>query len=84
MSTSNNNAKRNAQPKDKANKSSLPDQTGSTTRKHLLTTQTVWLIREDIRIRYAELGDPSKPTVLLLHGVPENLQAWYAVAPLAA
>ncbi len=30
------------------------------------------------------MGDPANPPVLLLHGVPENLQAWYAVAPLLA
>ena len=50
----------------------------------LLATKTVRLEREDLNIRYAELGDPAKPTALLLHGVPENLQAWYAVAPLLA
>ena len=50
----------------------------------LLATKTVRLEKEDLNIRYAELGDPAKPTVLLLHGVPENLQAWYAVAPLLA
>ena len=50
----------------------------------LLATKTVRLEKEDLNIRYAELGDPGKPTVLLLHGVPENLQAWYAVAPLLA
>ena len=53
-------------------------------RNRLLITQTVRLKKEGIKVRYAELGDPSKPSVLLLHGVPENLQAWYAVAPLLA
>ena len=37
-----------------------------------------------LNVRYAELGDSRNPPVLLLHGVPENLQAWYAVAPLLA
>ncbi len=50
----------------------------------LLVTKTVRLKQEKLNVRYAELGDPAKPSVLLLHGVPENLQAWYAVAPLLA
>ena len=50
----------------------------------LLATKTVRLKKEEINVRYAELGDPTNPPVLLLHGVPENLQAWYAVAPLLA
>ncbi len=50
----------------------------------LLATKTTRLKKEEINVRYAELGDPEKPPVLLLHGVPENLQAWYAVAPLLA
>ena len=50
----------------------------------LLATQTVRLKKEEINVRYAALGDPSNPPVLLLHGVPENLQAWYAVAPMLA
>ncbi len=54
------------------------------TQNQLLATQTIRLEKSHINLRYAELGDPSKPTVLLLHGVPENLQAWYAVAPLLA
>jgi len=48
----------------------------------LLVTQTVTLNKNNTVIRYAELGDKSKPTIILLHGVPENLQAWYAVAPM--
>jgi len=50
----------------------------------LLDTKTVRLNKSGLNIRYAELGDPANPPVLLLHGVPENLQAWYAVAPLLA
>jgi len=42
--------------------------------KRLLTTETVRLNTEGLNVRYAELGDPVKPPVLLLHGVPENLQ----------
>ena len=42
------------------------------------------LKEEELNVRYAELGDPANPPVLLLHGVPENLQTWYAVAPLLA
>ena len=42
------------------------------------------LKKEALKVRYAELGEPAKPSVLLLHGVPENLQGWYAVAPLLA
>ncbi|NOR27278.1 MAG: alpha/beta fold hydrolase [Lutibacter sp.] len=48
----------------------------------LLVTKTVKLKKNNSIIRYAELGNKSKPTILLLHGVPENLQAWYAVAPM--
>ncbi len=40
----------------------------------LLATTTVRLNTEGLNVRYAELGDPAKPPVLLLHGVPENLQ----------
>ena len=50
----------------------------------LLVTKTVKLKKAELNVRYAELGDPANPPVLLLHGVPENLQAWYAVAPLLA
>ncbi len=50
----------------------------------LMATQKVWLENEKINIRYAQLGNPVNPTVILLHGVPENLQAWYGVAPLLA
>ncbi len=64
--------------------SSLRNRGEITTQSRLLLTQTVRLKKEGIKVRYAELGDPSKPSVLLLHGVPENLQAWYAVAPLLA
>ncbi len=35
----------------------------------LLVTKTVRLKKEGLNVRYAELGDPAKPTVLLLHGV---------------
>ncbi|MEH6535032.1 MAG: alpha/beta hydrolase [Psychroserpens sp.] len=48
----------------------------------LLVTKTVKLNKNKSIIRYAELGDISKPTIILLHGVPENLHAWYAVAPI--
>jgi len=50
----------------------------------LLNTRSVWLQKEKINLCYAELGDSANPVVVLLHGVPENLQAWYAVAPLLA
>ncbi len=60
------------------------NQNNNTVRNQLLITQTVRLQKEGINVRYAELGDPLKPAVLLLHGVPENLHAWYAVAPLLA
>ncbi len=56
----------------------------TTPQNQLLSTQTVRLAKAGIDIRYAELGDASKPLVLLLHGVPENLQAWYAFAPILA
>ncbi len=50
----------------------------------LLSTNTVRLKTADINIRFAELGESSNPTVILLHGVPENLHCWYAVAPMLA
>ncbi len=56
----------------------------SETQDRLLATKTVSLKREERNVRYAELGNPANPPVLLLHGVPENLQAWYDVAPLLA
>ena len=34
------------------------------TPNRLLATKTVRLEKEDLNIRYAELGDPAKPTVL--------------------
>ena len=43
---------------------------------HLLDTKTVWLEKEALNVRFAELGNPTNQTVLLLHGVPENLQCW--------
>ncbi len=85
MSPGNKSAKRPVRLTDDSNGSSslrIPDKT--TKQNHLLVTRTVRLKKEGIRVRYAELGNPSKPPVLLLHGVPENLQAWYAVAPLLA
>ncbi len=48
----------------------------------LMVTKTVQLKKNNSIIRYAELRNKSKPTIILLHGVPENLQAWYAVAPM--
>ncbi|MFQ5677406.1 MAG: hypothetical protein ACE5G1_16070, partial [bacterium] len=50
----------------------------------LLDTKTVRLNKLGLNVRYTELGDSTHPLVLLLHGVPENLQCWYAVAPLLA
>ncbi len=56
----------------------------NTRQYHLLSTDTVRLKQLDLKLRYAELGDRSKPPIILLHGVPENLQAWYDVAPSLA
>ncbi len=50
-------------------------------RSKLLSTNKVHIQEFGINIRYAELGDTANPTILLLHGVPENLQTWYDVAP---
>ncbi|SHJ19709.1 alpha/beta fold hydrolase [Aquimarina spongiae] len=57
-----------------------------TNRQHskLLKTRNVQLQKLGLNIRYAELGNPVNPTVLLLHGVPENLYAWYDIAPVLA
>jgi len=51
---------------------------------HLLPTKSICLKKEGTKIQFSEMGDPSNPAVILLHGVPENLHAWYAVAPLLA
>ena len=57
-----------------------------TNRQHskLLKTKNVQLQKLGLNIRYAELGNPVNPTILLLHGVPENLYAWYDIAPVLA
>lgn len=55
-----------------------------TVHSSLLKTSKVRLNRSGMQIRYTELGDRTKPVVLMLHGVPENLQCWYAAAPLLA
>ncbi len=47
----------------------------------LLNTKKVRIQKFGLNIRYAELGDRDKPAILLLHGVPENLHAWYDIAP---
>jgi pimeloyl-ACP methyl ester carboxylesterase len=47
----------------------------------LLHTKKVRIRKFGLNIRYAELGDNNNPTILLLHGVPENLQTWYDIAP---
>ena len=50
----------------------------------LLDIKTVRLNKLGLNVRYTELWDSTHPLVLLLHGVLENLQGWYAVAPLLA
>ncbi|MGX1930944.1 alpha/beta fold hydrolase [Flagellimonas sp. 2504JD4-2] len=47
----------------------------------LLSTKNVRIKKFGLNIRYAELGNSENPTILLLHGVPENLHTWYDVAP---
>ncbi len=79
------NVKWNAQSRDESNRSPWFRNRDTVVKQNrLLVTKTVRLKKEEISVRYAELGDPEKPSVLLLHGVPENLQAWYAVAPRLA
>lgn len=50
-------------------------------KSRLLNTKTVRLLKLGLSIRYAELGNRNNPTILLLHGVPENLHTWYDIAP---
>ena len=38
----------------------------------------------DIRLHYAEMGDPTAPLLLCLHGFPEYWGAWRDVMPLLA
>lgn len=47
----------------------------------LLPTTKVQIEKFGLNIRYTELGKKENPTILLLHGVPENLHTWYDVAP---
>ena len=85
MKPSNVIVKLNAPSRDESNRSpSFRNRDTVAKQNRLLVTKTVRLKKEEINVRYAELGDPTKPSVLLLHGVPENLQAWYAVAPRLA
>ncbi len=85
MKTSKVNVKQNTQSRDESNRSpSFRNRDTAVKQSRLLVTKTVRLKKEEINVRYAELGDQTKPSVLLLHGVPENLQAWYAVAPRLA
>ena len=56
----------------------------TTKQNRLLDTKKVYLNKFNINLRYAELGDVKNPPIILLHGVPENLHAWYAVAPRLA
>ncbi|MFQ5937220.1 MAG: hypothetical protein ACE5LB_12525, partial [Acidiferrobacterales bacterium] len=42
------------------------ERSGMAKQNRLLVTKTVRLKKEDINVRYAELGDPAKPPVLLL------------------
>ena len=51
---------------------------------HLLNTKTGRLEKNGLNVRFAELGNRTNQPVLLFHGVPENLQCWYAVAPRLA
>ncbi|GAA0469832.1 SDR family oxidoreductase [Streptomyces olivaceiscleroticus] len=37
-----------------------------------------------IELSVAELGDPARPTVLLVHGYPDSKEVWSRVAPLLA
>lgn len=55
-----------------------------TKQNRLLDTKSVYLKKLGLSVRYTELGDSTQPPILLLHGVPENLQGWYDVAPLLA
>lgn len=55
-----------------------------TKQNRLMDTKKVYLNKFDINLRYAELGNQKNPPIILLHGVPENLHSWYAVAPLLA
>ena len=47
----------------------------------LLNTKQVRIQKLGLNIRYAELGSPERTTILLLHGVPENLHTWYDIVP---
>ena len=50
----------------------------------LLPTQYVRTNTYGLNLRYTELGDRANETIVLLHGVPENLHAWYDIAPVLA
>ncbi|MEX0288827.1 MAG: alpha/beta fold hydrolase [Flavobacteriaceae bacterium] len=48
----------------------------------LLPTHNVRTNKYGLKLRYTEFGDRAKETIVLLHGVPENLHAWYDIAPI--
>lgn len=48
---------------------------------HLLPTFKTKLANTKIKLNHTDLGLKTAPPVILLHGVPENLQCWYGVAP---
>jgi pimeloyl-ACP methyl ester carboxylesterase len=39
---------------------------------------------DGVRIHFQEFGDPSKPTLVLIHGYTASLYVWHKVAPLIA
>ncbi|MBZ4015860.1 SDR family oxidoreductase [Streptomyces purpurogeneiscleroticus] len=43
-----------------------------------------WVRTGGVELCVAELGDPSRPTVLLVHGYPDSKEVWSRVAPLLA
>ncbi|THA25524.1 SDR family oxidoreductase [Streptomyces sp. RKND-216] len=40
--------------------------------------------REGVELAVAELGDPERPTILLVHGYPDSKEVWADVAPRLA
>ncbi|MFF6978997.1 SDR family oxidoreductase [Streptomyces sp. NPDC008343] len=43
-----------------------------------------WVRTGDVELCVAELGDPGRPTVMLVHGYPDSKEVWSEVAPRLA
>lgn len=47
----------------------------------LASARERWVRTGGVELCVAELGDPQKPTVVLVHGYPDSKEVWSEVAP---